>query len=58
MTEAKLPATADSPIVLLTAKVQAVERAALAALPVNGVMGKPFDPMQLPAELSAILGWS
>ena len=52
------PATAGIPIVLLTASVLAAERAALAALPVNGVLRKPFDPMLLPAELSTILGWS
>lgn len=52
------PATADIPVVLLTAKVQAADRAAFAALPVKGVVGKPFDPMLLPAELSAILDWS
>ncbi|QGN59060.1 response regulator [Nostocoides sp. HKS02] len=52
------PATAGIPIVLLTAKVQAAERAAMAVLPVAGVLTKPFDPMQLPAELSALLGWS
>lgn len=52
------PATAGIPVVLLTASVQAAERAALAQLPVAGVLGKPFDPMLLPTELSAILGWS
>ena len=51
-------ATAGIPVVLLTASVQAAERAALAQLPVAGVLSKPFDPMLLPAELSAILGWS
>lgn len=52
------PATAGIPVVLLTASVQPGERAALEDLPVAGVLGKPFDPMLLPAELSAILGWS
>ncbi|HEV7196673.1 MAG TPA: response regulator [Pedococcus sp.] len=52
------PATAGIPIVLLTAKVQAADRAAFAELPVRGVLGKPFDPMLLPAELSTMLGWS
>lgn len=52
------PATADIPVVLLTAKVQAADRAAFAELPVAGVLGKPFDPMLLPAELTALLGWS
>ena len=52
------PATAGIPIVLLTAKVQAADRATFAELPVAGVLGKPFDPMLLPAELSTLLGWS
>ncbi|GAB3878909.1 response regulator [Terrabacter terrigena] len=52
------PATAGIPIVLLTAKVQSIRDGALAGLPVEGVLGKPFDPMLLPGELSAILGWS
>ena len=52
------PVTAGIPIVLLTAKVQAADRATFAELPVRGVLGKPFDPMRLPAELSTILGWS
>ena len=52
------PATAGIPVVLLTASVQPAERAALAELPVAGVLGKPFDPMLLPAELSRLLGWS
>ena len=52
------PVTAGIPIVLLTASVLAAERAVLAALPVAGVLRKPFDPMLLPAELSAILGWA
>lgn len=52
------PATAGIPVVLLTASVQPAERAALQDLPVAGVLGKPFDPMLLPAELAAILGWS
>ena len=52
------PATAGIPVVLLTASVQPAERAALAELPVAGVLGKPFDPMLLPAQLSRLLGWS
>jgi CheY-like chemotaxis protein len=52
------PVTAGIPIVLLTAKVQAADRATFAELPVRGVLGKPFDPMLLPAELSTLLGWS
>ena len=52
------PATAAIPIVLLTAKVQASERAEFERLPVVGVLAKPFDPMALPGELATLLGWS
>jgi CheY-like chemotaxis protein len=52
------PGTRDIGVVLLTAKVQATERTALARLPgVAGVIGKPFDPMTLAEQVSAILGW-
>lgn len=52
------PATAGIPIVLLTAKIQARDRATFADLPIKGVLGKPFDPMRLPGELSELLGWA
>lgn len=52
------PRTAPIPVVLLTAKVQGSERQQLAALGVNGVLTKPFDPLTLAAEIAAILGWS
>lgn len=45
------------PVVFLTAQVQREERAALDALDVSGVLSKPFDPMELAAELGALLGW-
>lgn len=45
------------PVVFLTAQVQREERATLEALDVSGVLSKPFDPMQLAAELGAVLGW-
>lgn len=50
-------ATHAIPIVLLTAKVQACERAALEALDVAGVIGKPFDPMRLPDQVASMLAW-
>jgi CheY-like chemotaxis protein len=50
--------TRDIPVVMLTAKVQASERARFGQLPgVAGVITKPFDPMQLPAEVAELLGW-
>lgn len=53
------PVTADIPIVLLTAKkFGANDQGQLSALPVVGVLEKPFDPMLLPATLASMLGWS
>ena len=51
------PATAHIPIVLLTAKTQGWGPD-LSELPIVGVLGKPFNPMLLPAMLSSMLGWS
>jgi CheY-like chemotaxis protein len=52
------PVTADIPIILLTAKAQVKGQPDLSALPVVGVLAKPFDPMVLPATLAEMLGWS
>jgi CheY-like chemotaxis protein len=62
------PATADRlragdrtcaiPVVFITASVGAAEAAALSLLPVSGVLMKPFDPMTLPADFSALLEWT
>lgn len=51
-----LPATAHTPAVFLTAKVQPAEVASLLARGVLGVIAKPFDPMTLPAQLRALWG--
>ncbi len=50
--------TRDVPVVLLTAKVMGTDGQQFADLGVAGVISKPFDAMQLPTELSRILGWS
>lgn len=52
------PAIAHIPVVLLTAKSQPKGQPDLTALPIVGVLGKPFNPMLLPATLSSMLGWS
>lgn len=52
------PATAAIPVILLTAKVQAADRRRFEELGVTGVLSKPFDPMMLAGEISALLGWS
>ncbi|MBV9109453.1 MAG: response regulator [Gemmatimonadetes bacterium] len=51
------PATADIPIILLTAKVQPADRRRFEGLGVAGVLSKPFDPMELAAQVSGTLGW-
>ncbi len=51
------PETCDIPVILLTAKAQAVARRHFEALGVAGMLTKPFDPMKLSDEVSAALGW-
>lgn len=49
--------TRDLPVVLLTP--QDLPRGTdLVGLGVRGALGKPFDPMTLPAQVSQLLGWS
>ncbi|HEX5870206.1 MAG TPA: response regulator [Longimicrobium sp.] len=50
--------TAQIPIILLTAKVQAADRKRFDDLGVAGVLSKPFDPMELAAQVSGVLGWT
>ena len=49
-------ATADIPVVFLTAKAMASEVQRLKTLGARGVILKPFDPMTLADEIRAILG--
>ena len=48
--------TASIPVIILTAKVQA-HRQELTCRGAAGVLIKPFDPMQLSAQVCEILGW-
>lgn len=50
--------TADIPVILLTAKVQASDRSRFDGLAVSGLIAKPFDPVVLPQQVSAVLGWA
>jgi CheY-like chemotaxis protein len=49
------PATADVPVVFITAKSQAAEVEALLRTGARGVIAKPFDPMALAASVKAHL---
>lgn len=51
------PATAGIPVILLTAKVQSADRERFAGLGVDGVLTKPFDPMELARQVSETLRW-
>lgn len=51
----ELPACAALPVIFLTAKVQTHEVERLVALGAAGVISKPFDPMTLSAQVTAIL---
>ena len=50
-------AGAETPVIFLTAKAQPGERARLMSLGAAGVIGKPFDPMALAAQVAEVLGW-
>ena len=52
------PVTAKIPVMLLTAKVQASDQRRFADLGVEAVLFKPFDPMTLSTQISAVLGWN
>ena len=47
----KLPATAATPVIFMTAKVQAAEVAHYKSLGALGVIDKPFDPMELSQQV-------
>jgi two-component system OmpR family response regulator len=49
-----LPATANTPVIFMTAKVQPAEVAQHKALGALDVIAKPFDPMALADEIRAI----
>lgn len=50
------PETAHIPIIFLTAKAMAKEVQRLIELGAKGVIRKPFDPMTLAREVTAMLG--
>jgi CheY-like chemotaxis protein len=52
------PTTSTIPVILMTASVRHEEQEALSALQIAGVLSKPFDPLTLSDEITAMLGWS
>jgi two-component system, OmpR family, response regulator len=49
-----LPATATTPVIFMTAKVQAAEVAVYKGLGALEVIPKPFDPMELSTQIQRI----
>ncbi len=49
------PATQKIPVILLTAKLQSIDKQRFATLEVAGIIAKPFDPMQLTNQVEEIL---
>jgi CheY-like chemotaxis protein len=47
----RIPATARTPVIFMTAKVQSGEIASYVALGALGVIPKPFSPMAFPDEI-------
>ncbi|NEQ50734.1 MAG: response regulator [Leptolyngbya sp. SIO3F4] len=53
----KNTATADIPIIFLTAKAQAADRRRLYEAGASGVITKPFDPTTLASQIAGFLAW-
>lgn len=53
-----IPAIAQIPVILLTAKVQGVDQRRFAGLGVTAVLFKPFDPLTLADQMATALGWN
>ncbi|WP_434686430.1 response regulator [Pseudanabaena minima] len=49
--------TQKIPVILLTAKVQASDRARFAQLNIAGTIAKPFEPLQIADQIAQLLKW-
>jgi CheY-like chemotaxis protein len=49
--------TSETPVILLTAKVQPADRQRYLRMGVQGVIAKPFDPMRLAETVAGMLDW-
>ncbi|MEH1919898.1 response regulator [Nostoc sp.] len=52
------PLTKEIPVILLTAKIQASDRRRYAQMGIVSAIAKPFNPLELAAEVAVALGWS
>ncbi|MEA5477916.1 response regulator [Pseudanabaena galeata UHCC 0370] len=51
------PKIQNIPVILLTAKVQASDRARFAQLDIAGAISKPFEPLQIADQIAQLLNW-
>jgi CheY-like chemotaxis protein len=51
------PATRSIPVILLTAKVQTIDRQNYADLGIRSTIAKPFSPLGLAQQMATALGW-
>jgi CheY-like chemotaxis protein len=51
------PATRSIPVILLTAKVQTLDRQSYADLGIRSAIAKPFSPLVLAQQIATALGW-
>jgi CheY-like chemotaxis protein len=54
----KIPAAANVPVLLLTAKTQRSDLVSYEETGVDGTIHKPFDPMTLGIQMTQMLGWA
>jgi CheY-like chemotaxis protein len=54
----QIPSIAHIPVLLLTAKVQGVDKRRFAGLGVTAILFKPFDPLTLAEQISEALHWN
>jgi CheY-like chemotaxis protein len=54
----QIPSIVHIPVLLLTAKVQGIDKRRFADLGVAGVLFKPFDPLTLADQISETLRWN
>lgn len=53
-----ISATQDVPVIVLTSKVLARDRARFATLNLAGLITKPFNPLTLAQQIATLLGWA
>jgi DNA-binding response OmpR family regulator len=51
-------ATKVIPVILLTAKIQASDRHRYTQMGIKMAIAKPFNPLELAAQVALVLGWS